>query len=121
MSWQGHWAGNSVGRWFGYTSEAPVSGVGGGFTFYNRLKTKRRKQKDAEKILSEIADRFQAERLRHDPKSIGSYEEEVSYELDLNGITQSEIDAEIARLLHKKLRTEEDEIILLLIMAAAIA
>ena len=36
-------------------------------------------------------------------------------------ITELEVSREIGRLLHKKIRTEEDEIILLLLMAAASA
>lgn len=119
-SWGQAW-GNSWG--VGLTP-TPETG-GGGNSFRRRLRVKRKPEDVSALIRQEISNRIESIRSDSRQETVANpasfVADSTTYELDLKGITQSEIDAEIARLLHKKMRTEEDEIILLLIMVAIIA
>ncbi len=97
--------------------------AGGGFDVLSRrLRRRRRTMGQGDLLRQEIADRAEIiGRAREDlPDDAIPSGETVTYELDLDGISPSELDAEIYRLLHKKLRTEEEEIILLLVMVAVV-
>lgn len=116
-SWGAAW-GNS---WGIRSTPHPTPTPGGGsYGFRRRLRVKRRGDETNARLRDEISNRVELDTRSIYRVPLPNDPETVTYELDMGGITQSEIDAEIARLLHKKIRTDEDEIILLLIMVAVI-
>lgn len=87
----------------------------GGSGIRKRLRARKKLAREYAESGNEFRNQIASNRQEISPsKSYG----EVTYELDLNGVSQSEVDAEIAYLLHKKQRTQDEEIFLLLIMVA---
>lgn len=105
---------------YGVTPPPTPTPGGGSYGFRRRLRVKHRGDETNARLRDEISNRVELDTRSIDRVPLPNDPETVTYELDMGGVTQSEIDAEIARLLHKKIRTDEDEIILLLIMVAVI-